>query len=101
MVCEDYDLWLRISRDIPVYLIDKPYTIKTGGHDDQLSSMHSQDRYRIRSLKQLLDSNSLTEEQQVLAAEVLRKKCTIYSNGCIKRNRIEEGQYYLKLADSY
>ncbi len=27
-VCQDYDLWLRISRDIPIYLIEKPYTSK-------------------------------------------------------------------------
>ena len=29
--CEDYDLWLRVSSTLPVFLIDKPYTIKRGG----------------------------------------------------------------------
>ncbi|MCP3901959.1 MAG: glycosyltransferase family 2 protein, partial [Desulfobacteraceae bacterium] len=35
--CEDYDLWLRISATLPIFLIDTPCTIKKGGHADQLS----------------------------------------------------------------
>ncbi len=97
LVCEDYDLWLRISSTIPVFLIDKPYTIKNGGHRDQLSSLHSQDKFRIRSLKNLLDSNTLTEDQSLKAEKVLKKKCDIYGNGCIKRGRQDEGEYYLNL----
>lgn len=97
VVCEDYDLWLRISSTIPVFLIDKPYTIKNGGHKDQLSNLHSQDKFRIRSLKNLLDSNTLTEGQSLKATKVFKKKCAIYGNGCIKRGRQEEGEYYLNL----
>ena len=97
LVCEDYDLWLRISSTIPVFLIDKPYTIKNGGHKDQLSNLHSQDKFRIRSLKNLLDSNTLTKEQSLKAEKVFKKKCDIYGNGCIKRGRQEEGEYYLNL----
>jgi len=96
-VCEDYDLWLRISSTIPVYLIDKPYTIKRGGHKDQLSLFHSQDKFRIRSLETLLKSGSLTHDQAAKAKKVFKKKCTIYGNGCIKRGRKEEGEYYLNL----
>jgi len=97
LVCEDYDLWLRISSTIPVFLIDKPYTIKNGGHRDQLSNLHSQDKFRICSLKDLLDSNTLTNEQSLKAKKVFKKKCDIYGNGCIKRGRQEEGEYYLNL----
>ncbi len=96
-VCEDYDLWLRISASIPVYLIDKPYTIKNGGHKDQLSSLHSQDKFRIHSLKDLLASNTLTQDQVLKTKKVLKKKCIIYGNGCMKRLRKEEGEYYLNL----
>lgn len=94
-VCEDYDLWLRISSDLPVFLIDKPYTIKRGGHDDQLSSTHSQDKFRIQSLMNLIKANGLTPGQAQKAKQVLKKKCKIYGNGCIKRGRNEEGQQYL------
>lgn len=97
LVCEDYDLWLRISSTIPVFLIDKPYTIKNGGHKDQLSNLHSQDIFRIRSLKNLLDSKTLTNDQSLKAKKVFKKKCDIYGNGCIKRGRQEEGEYYLNL----
>lgn len=100
-VCEDYDLWLRISTDTPVYLIDRPYTIKKGGHEDQLSGMHSQDKFRIRSLNRLIERGSLSGDQKNQAIAVLMEKCRIYANGCNKRGRIEEGRYYMELAASY
>ncbi|WP_299982652.1 glycosyltransferase [Desulfobacula sp.] len=99
-VCEDYDFWLRLSSTIPVFLIDKPYTIKRGGHKDQLSRLHSQDKFRIRSLMNLLESNSLTQDQAEKAKKVLKKKCIIYGNGCIKRGKREEGEYYLGIDQS-
>ncbi len=99
-VCEDYDLWLRIAIDTPIFLIDKPCTIKHGGHEDQLSSHHSQDKYRIASIVGLIQSGCLSMEQERMAASVLEKKCQIYGNGCLKRGRTEEGQHYLGLYDS-
>jgi glycosyltransferase involved in cell wall biosynthesis len=99
-VCEDYDLWLRIAADYPIFLIDKPCTIKHGGHDDQLSAHRSQDKYRIASILGLIQSCALGLEQEKIAAGVLAEKCRIYGNGCLKRGRTEEGQYYLKLFDS-
>ena len=98
VVCEDYDLWLRIASDTPIYLIDKPYTIKRGGHPDQLSGFHSQDKFRIQSLLNLLESKTLSFDQARKTAAVLKEKCCIYGNGCIKRGRIQEGEHYLKLA---
>ncbi len=100
LVCEDYDLWLRISAEYPIFLIDKPCTIKHGGHEDQLSAHHSQDKYRIASIANLIRSKSLSREQEQMAARVLEEKCRIYGNGCLKRGRTEEGQYYLGLYES-
>ena len=99
-VCEDYDLWLRASARLPVYLIDKPYTIKKGGHGDQLSASHSQDKYRILSLRALIKSGGLTRNQRQKAGAVMKKKCVIYGNGCIKRGKIKEGHYFLDLGES-
>nr|WP_319396703.1 glycosyltransferase family 2 protein [uncultured Desulfobacter sp.] len=98
-VCEDYDLWLRISHDTPVYLIDTPLTIKTGGHDDQLSASHSQDKYRIQSILNLIESDVLTPSQVRAALEVFGEKCRIFANGCMKRGREKEAAHYLMLAD--
>jgi len=100
IVCEDYDLWLRISSSLPVFLVDKPYTIKRGGHKDQLSGFHSQDKFRIRSLADLIKSGNLTKDQVEKAKTVLKKKCIIYGNGCIKRGKNEEGESYLNLGKS-
>ncbi|MCK5696323.1 MAG: glycosyltransferase [Desulfobacula sp.] len=99
-ICEDYDLWLRVSSTLPIFLIDKPYTIKRGGHKDQLSNFHSQDKFRIHSLLNLIRSNNLTQDQTAEAKRVLKKKCIIYGNGCIKRGRKKEGDYYLGIGQS-
>jgi glycosyltransferase involved in cell wall biosynthesis len=99
--CEDYDLWLRIGARYPVFLVDKPLVIKRGGHADQLSALSGLDKYRIQSLKKLLDSNMLTAEQRGESVTMLRKKCDIYAAGCRKRGRDEEAAYYRGLAETY
>jgi len=65
--CEDYDMWLRVSCRYPVFLIDTPLIIKRGGHADQLSRSSGLDRYRIQSLKKIIESNLLTDEQTTAA----------------------------------
>ncbi len=98
--CEDYDLWLRISMRHPVYLIDAPLVVKTGGHPDQLSAAPGLDQYRIRSILHLLKSGDLTHDQQQAAAKVLSCKCRIYAQGCRKRDRIEEACHYEAIRSS-
>jgi len=97
-VCEDYDLWLRISAHFPIFLIDQPLIIKRGGHPDQLSrTTPSLDRFRIQALVKILNSGRLTGLQYDLAFKELGNKCRIYGQGCLKRGRIEEGRHYLQL----
>ena len=98
--CEDYDMWLRVSCRYPVCLIDTPLIIKIGGHDDQLSRSSGLDRYRIQSLKKIIESNFLTEEQETAAIKALKEKCAIYANGCLKRGRKDKALYYNDLAES-
>lgn len=100
-VCEDYDLWLRISCRFPVYLIDTPLIIKRGGHDDQLSASSGLDKFRIKSLKKIIASGLLSKTQYRAAVKTLKEKCAIYAAGCRKRGRKEEALYYTKLSDSY
>jgi hypothetical protein len=94
-------MWLRISCRYPVYLIDTPLIIKRGGHADQLSRSSGLDRYRIQSLKKIIESNLLTDKQTMAAVKVLKEKCDIYANGCLKRGRKEKALYYNKLSESY
>lgn len=99
--CEDYDLWLRISRQHPIYLIDKPLIIKKGGHADQLSRTASLDKYRIQSITRLLKSGALSKEQKKVAIGVLIKKIDIYTAGCRKRGRLRECSRYQAIADRF
>lgn len=97
--CEDYDLWLRICWKYPVYLIDEPLVIKYGGHSDQLSKMPELDKYRITSLSKILDSGHLSLDQYEAAVKMLVKKCQIYANGCLKRKKNKDAEYYILLAE--
>jgi glycosyltransferase involved in cell wall biosynthesis len=99
--CEDYDLWLRIGARHPVFLVDRPLVVKRGGHPDQLSALRGLDKYRIQSLKKLIDSDTLSETQRMASAGMLRKKCEIYAAGCSKRGRNDEAAHYRQLAERY
>jgi glycosyltransferase involved in cell wall biosynthesis len=99
-VCEDYDLWLRIGCRYPVCLINTYLLVKEGGHPDQLSSMlKGMDRFRIKAMVKLLDDGRLNKNQTMAVHRELEKKCRIYGNGCIKRGRKEEGEFFLKLPE--
>ncbi len=101
-VCEDYDLWLRITCCRPVGLVDEFLLTRYSGHPGQLSaSGPGLDRYRVRSIMDLLGSGTLSEEQAVLARRALAKKATVVANGCRKRGRIEEYDRYREIADRY
>lgn len=99
--CEDYDMWLRIGLRHPVYLIDQTLIIKRGGHSDQLSREPGLDAYRIKSLVNLLENEPLDQRERQAVIKILEKKCRIYANGCLKRNRKLKADFYLKLAGYY
>ena len=47
-VCEDYDLWLRITCKYPVGFVTEPVIKKYGGHEDQLSHKYkAMDYWRV------------------------------------------------------
>jgi len=97
-VCEDYDLWLRISCRHPIHLLKRALVIKEGGSPDQLSSSISgMDRFRIQSMVKLLQSGRLTREQARAVLAEMTVKCEIYGKGCIKRGKTDEGEHYLQL----
>ena len=97
-VCEDYDLWLRIAYKYPVYLIEQDLLVKEGGAPDQLSSsMQGMDRFRIKAMVKIYERDVLNDVQKQALLKELRKKCRVYGEGCIKRGKTEEGEYYLTL----
>jgi glycosyltransferase involved in cell wall biosynthesis len=100
-MAEDYDLWLRVAAEYPVYLLPEPLVIKRGGHSDQLSATPGLDRYRIRALEKLLQSGTLSPEQREWTWGALRDKCRVYGAGCLKRGKTEEGKAILSLPARY
>ncbi len=71
--CEDYDLWLRITKTYPVYFIETPLIMKRGRHNDQLSQKYwGIDRFRIQALEKLLRSGNSRQNN-------INKPCKNYS----------------------
>lgn len=99
--CEDYDFWLRISCRYPVYLIDTLLVIKRNGHADQLSRLPALDKYRIRALQKIIESDLLSKSQYQAAVKTLQEKCAIYSQGCRKRGRKSEASEYIRMSETY
>lgn len=90
-VCEDYDLWLRITADYKILFVDEPLIIKYGGHTDQLSqSVEGIELFRIKSLENLLANTELSPQKRNLAITMIIKKLNIYLNGLIKRKKQTE-----------
>jgi len=88
-VCEDYDLWLRITSKYPVVFLDIPLIYKYGGHADQLSKVNDGiESYRIQSLEKIIKSGFLSDEQKVMAVNALVNKMKIYSKGLEKRKKL-------------
>jgi glycosyltransferase involved in cell wall biosynthesis len=93
-VCEDYDLWLRISVRHVVPLIPKALVVKRGGHPDQLSrSIWGMDRYRVRSLQNLL-LKGLPGEKREWAVEAFKRKTSVLCKGARKRGKEGEATAY-------
>ena len=94
-VCEDYDMWIRITSKEEVGFLDNPLVVKYGGHDDQLSKKYwGMDRFRIRSLEKNLKNNWFTAEQKKSVFNILIKKLSIISNGAKKRHHEENYRKY-------
>jgi glycosyltransferase involved in cell wall biosynthesis len=85
-VCEDYDLWLRITARESVHYLDEALVRKYGGHEDQLSTTTwGMDRYRIRALEKILAEGILSPKDQLLTKETLIRKLRILIAGARKR----------------
>ncbi len=96
--CEDYDLWLRIACRHPIHLIPEELSVREGGRQDQLSaSFAGMDLFRIRSLVKLLHYSPLNPQQRKAVIETLARKSKIYADGCMKRGRVEEAEFFQSL----
>jgi glycosyltransferase involved in cell wall biosynthesis len=101
-VCEDYDMWLRVTAQYPVLFVEKSLIVKRGGHEDQLSKRYpAMDRFRIQSIARILEGDALSESMRSAAIRELGNKCRIYIAGAVKRGKTEEAEHYSGLIDRY
>lgn len=88
-VCEDYDMWLKICSSEEVLFAQDKLTYKYGGHKDQLSKSYwGMDRFRIKSIENVIKNFDLTYKQKKQAKKELIKKLKIIINGAFKRNNL-------------
>jgi glycosyltransferase involved in cell wall biosynthesis len=87
-ICEDFDLWLKITSKYEVGLINQSLINKYGGHSDQLSTMFfAMDYYRIKSLDSI--SKDLNDTQISLVKKVIVKKSEILIKGYKKHGNLD------------
>ena len=89
-VCEDYDMWIRITAKEEVGFLDSPLVLKYGGHSDQLSKKFwGMDRFRIKSLEKNLKNEHFSKSQKINVLDTLIEKLIIMSDGALKRGNKE------------
>ena len=98
IVCEDYDLWLRVARKYPIGLDEFKGLIKYGGHHDQLSRKYwGMDHFRIIAMEKHLNDPSLPDEQHLWILKEVIEKLNVLIQGYKKRNKdVSEFQEKLK-----
>lgn len=88
LVCEDYDLWLRIARRFPIGLDPEPGIFKYGGHEDQLSRKYwGMDHYRALAIEKHIKDPTLPDDLHREALKVMRQKLNILITGAEKRGK--------------
>ena len=101
-VCEDYDMWLRLCANYPIYLCKQALLKKYGGHPDQLSTKYpAMDRFRIIALDKLLRTQQLQPRDQSATIKMLLNKINIYLNGTKKHDNKQYVQYFTELKEYY
>ena len=100
-VCEDYDLWLRLTARYPVRFVDEPLIVKYGGHEDQLSQRYwGMDRFRVRALEKMVAAD-LNPPELGATLETLVDKLGILETGARKRGKYTEAQAYAAKRSRY
>jgi glycosyltransferase involved in cell wall biosynthesis len=101
-VCEDYDLWLRVTSCLPVFFIPRKLIVKRGGHAGQLSQQGwGNDRYRVKALVKILETGALAPAMRGLTIQELHRKCRVLVNGFRKRGKEEKSKGYEEIAARY
>ncbi len=101
-VCEDYEMWLRLTHRFPVQFVPEPLVVKYGGHADQLSrSRWGLDRYRVSALVKCYRGCALSHQQRIWTAREIVRKSTILAEGFRKRGKESSARYFRQVSRRY
>lgn len=90
IICEDYDLWLKILARQEVGFMSDHLITKYGGHEDQLSTKYpAMDYWRIRSMVDLYKADISSDKKSLIKEEILNK-APILLNGYMKHQNKEK-----------
>ncbi len=93
LVCEDYEMWLRICARWKVGFLAQALVVKYGGHKDQLSSRyHAMDRFRVLALNNFFKNPFINKAERKEVARVFKKKCEILIQGYHKHGHRGEAK---------
>lgn len=82
VVCEDYDLWLKISSIHDIGFISKPLIIKYGGHSDQLSTKYfAMDFWRVKSMINIVKNYNLSDHEKINIKDSIKRRSDILKAG--------------------
>lgn len=91
VVCEDYDLWLKILFREKVGFIEKSLIKKYHGHENQLSTQDPlMEYYRVLALFEQLGSKDLGAQELELISSVLKRKIPRIMKGLIKFEALQK-----------
>lgn len=97
IICEDYDLWLKILSTEVIMHCEEYLIKKYGGHEDQLSTRFpAMDFWRLHSLERLAHQNISPDKKELVIREI-NKKAPILLQGLLKHEKLEQHYKLLKL----
>jgi glycosyltransferase involved in cell wall biosynthesis len=97
-VCEDYDLWLKLTAKYEIGFIEEELIIKYGGHADQLShKFKAMDWYRFQSLVWMINNADLSQENREAAIKQANVKYNVLKLGYLKHNQTQALESLTKL----
>ena len=103
--CEDYDFFLRMAAQFPIYFLNQKLIVKQAGHPHQLSQKYPiMDQFRIYSLLKILQSHhsqNLSFQNYQKTIKTLIQKCQIVKNGCLRRQKYRQAFQYSLLIQKY
>ena len=101
-VCEDYDLWLKITSLYRVGFVPEALVVKYGGHGDQLSRQYKcMDYWRVLALERILKLRTFDPNRREKVVDEMCRKASILARGMEKHGNRKNLLYVKNVLERY